>query len=152
MQTLPLVADVQVERSLPDTVRLAVTARTPLAAVAAGKGYYLMDSDGILYDKVARAKRVPVIRSTTDTGRDTARAVLLSLPEELRAKVKSISAKTRDDVRLELRGGAEVVWGSAQDAELKARVLDGLVSVKADTYDVSAPLLPTTTGGAVAEE
>lgn len=151
MQTLPAVADVQVERSLPDTVRLVVTARTALAAVAAGKGFYLMDSDGILYDKVGSAKGVPVIRAGSDTGRDTARSVLLSLPDDLRTRVKSISAKTTDDVRLELRGGAKVVWGSVQDAELKAKVLDGLVSMKADTYDVSAPLLPTTTGGKVAE-
>ena len=148
----PAVAHVEVQRSLPNTIRLVVTARTPLAAVAAGKGYYLMDSEGVLYDKVGSAKGVPVVKASTDRGRDTARAVLLSLPEDLRATVKAVSASTRDDVSLVLRSGAKVTWGSAGDAELKAKVLDGLVALKADAYDVSAPLLPTTTGGEVGAE
>lgn len=150
MTAIPAVSDVQVHRSLPDTVRLVVTARTPLAAVAAAKGYNLMDSEGVLYDTVASAKKVPVITAHTEVGRQTARDVLLSLPEDLRAKVQKVSARTRDDVALTLRGGAKVRWGSTQDAALKARVLAGLMAIKADTYDVSAPLLPTTTGGDVA--
>ena len=54
MTAIPAVADVQLERSLPDTIRLAVTARTPLAAVEAGKGFYVMDAEGVVYDKVAQ--------------------------------------------------------------------------------------------------
>jgi cell division protein FtsQ len=146
MTALPAVADVELSRSLPDTIRLAVTARSPLAAVDAGKGYYVMDAEGVIYDKVGSAKGIPVIRSSTDVGRETARAVLLSLPEDLRRDVRRVTARTRDDVTLGLRGGATVRWGSAQDAALKARVLAGLVQVKAERYDVSAPLLPTTSG------
>ena len=146
MTALPAVADVEVSRSLPNTIRLEVTARSPLAAVEAGKGYYVMDAEGVIYDKVAKVKRIPVIRARTDVGRETARAVLLSLPEELRRDVRRVTARTRDDVTLGLRGGATVRWGSAEDAALKARVLAGLVQVRADRYDVSAPLLPTTSG------
>ena len=36
------VADVQMQRSLPDTIKLTVTSRTPLAAVEAGKGFYVL--------------------------------------------------------------------------------------------------------------
>jgi cell division protein FtsQ len=146
MTAIPAVADVELSRSLPHTIRLEVTARSPLAAVDAGKGFYVMDAEGVIYDKVGTAKGIPVIRSSTDVGRQTARAVLLSLPEDLRREVRRITAKTRDDVTLGLRGGATVRWGSAEDAALKARVLAGLVQVKADRYDVSAPLLPTTSG------
>ena len=146
MTALPAVADVEVSRSLPNTIRLEVTARSPLAAVEAGKGYYVMDAEGVIYDKVAKVKGIPVIRARTDVGRETARAVLLSLPEELRRDVRRVTARTRDDVTLGLRGGATVRWGSAEDAALKARVLAGLVQVRADRYDVSAPLLPTTSG------
>ncbi len=146
MTAIPAVADVQLERSLPDTIGLTVTARTPLAAVEAGKGFYVMDSQGVVYDRVARAKDLPVIRARTDAEREIARGVLLAIPEDLRAKVTRITAKSRDNVTLGLRGGATVRWGGVEDSDLKARVLAGLTAVKATRYDVSAPLLPTTSG------
>jgi cell division protein FtsQ len=146
MTAIPAVADVQLERALPDTIRLAVTARAPLAAVEAGKGYYVMDAEGVVYDKVARAKALPVIKASTDAQREVARGVLLAIPEDLRAKVTRVTARSRDDVTLGLRGGATVRWGGVEDSDLKARVLAGLTAVKATRYDVSAPLLPTTSG------
>jgi cell division protein FtsQ len=152
MSAIPAVADVQVQRSLPHTIRLTVTARTPLAAVQSGKGFLVMDADGIVYDRVADARKLPVVRARTDEGREAARLVLLSLPQELRDDVRRVSASTTDDVSLALKGGATVRWGSPDRAELKARVLDGLVAVKADVYDVRSPLQPTTTGGRTAEE
>lgn len=146
MTAIPAVADVQLERALPDTIRLAVTARTPLAAVEAGKGYYVMDAQGVVYDRVAKAKGLPVIKVRSDAGREIARGILLAIPEDLRAKVTRVTARSRDDVTLGLRGGATVRWGGVEDSELKARVLAGLTAVKATKYDVSAPLLPTTSG------
>lgn len=146
MTAIPAVADVQLERALPDTIRLAVTARAPLAAVEAGKGYYVMDAEGVVYDKVARAKSLPVIKASTDAQREVARGVLLAIPEDLRAKVTRVTARSRDDVTLGLRGGATVRWGGVEDSDLKARVLAGLTAVEATRYDVSAPLLPTTSG------
>ena len=146
MTAIPAVADVALERSLPDTVRLAITARTPLAAVEAGKGFYVMDAQGVVYDRVARAKDLPVIRARTDADREIARGILLAIPDDLRAKVTRITARSRDNVTLGLRGGATVRWGGVEDSDLKARVLAGLTSVKATKYDVSAPLLPTTSG------
>jgi cell division protein FtsQ len=144
MTAIPAVADVALTRSLPSTIRLKVTARTPFAALESGSGFYVMDAEGVIYDRVKSAKRLPVIEASTDVGRQTARTVLLDLPEDLRRRVTTLKANTRDDVTLTLRGGATVRWGSAESSELKARVLAGLATVKADRYDVSAPLLPTT--------
>ncbi|MCU0300460.1 MAG: FtsQ-type POTRA domain-containing protein [Candidatus Nanopelagicales bacterium] len=152
MQAIPAVADVDVQRSLPDTIRLEVTPRTPLAAVQTGDAFLVMDADGVVYDRVASARRLPVIRSGTEAGRAAARAVLLSLPEDLRADVRRVTATTRDDVALALDGGAKVRWGSPEQADLKARVLAGLLAVGADVYDVRSPLQPTTTGGTTPEE
>lgn len=151
MTAIPAVADVQLERSLPNTVRLVVTPRTPFAAVEAGKGFYVMDSNGVVYDKVARARDLPVVKASTDAQREIARGVLLAIPEDLRAKITRITAKSRDNVTLGLRGGATVRWGGVEDSDLKARVLAGLTAVKATKYDVSAPLLPTTAGSPTEE-
>lgn len=151
MTQIPAVADVDMSRSLPHTIRLEVTARTPVAAIQSGKGYYIVDAEGVVFDKVRSARKLPVIKAGSEVGRQEARVVLLGLPEPLRGTVTRISAKTRDDVTLTLRGGATVRWGSVADADLKARVLAGLLPVKADHYDVSAPLQPTTSGGELAE-
>jgi cell division protein FtsQ len=37
-----------------------------------------------------------------------------------------------------------VLWGSAEQGELKAQVLAALLQRRAGVYDVSAPELPTT--------
>ena len=149
MEAIPAVADVQLERSLPDTIRLQVVSRTPMAAVESGDGFYVMDAEGVMFDRVASAKDLPVIRARTDESRETARSVLLAIPDDLRKRVVRVSAGSQDDVTLGLRGGATVRWGSVEDSALKARVLAGLMSVKATRYDVSAPLLPTTKGSPV---
>ena len=146
MTAIPAVADVSVRRSLPDTIELEVTGRRPFAALAAGEGFHVMDDSGIVFDKVARAKAMPVISAATDETREIARNVLVVIPADLRKRVAQVSAGSRDNITFTLRSGATVRWGSVADSELKARVLAGLMEVKATRYDVSAPLLPTTFG------
>lgn len=146
MSALPEVAAVSVTRQLPDRVVLTVSAREPIAAVAVKRGYVLIDADGVLFDRVNRAKGLPIMDAASDDGRAAAVAVLNSLPEKLRAKVASIKASTRDDVTMKFRDSALVRWGSPSDPQLKAQVLAALVGVEAKEYDVSAPMLPTTSG------
>ncbi len=70
-----------------------------------------------------------------------------SRPTCARSSTRSTAA-TADDVTLELAGGAQVVWGSAEDSALKATVLAALMrAAPPDTvsqYDVSAPSSPVT--------
>jgi cell division protein FtsQ len=74
--------------------------------------------------------------------------VVRSLPADVRAQLTRVTAATADDVRLELAGGASVVWGSAEDSALKATVLARLVGAappdSVALYDVSAPTSPVT--------
>lgn len=141
---LPAVADLEVRRSLPATIRLTVIPRQPFAALPSDGAFVLVDSGGIEFDTVAKAGDLPVLRASSDEGREAALAVLRSLPESLRADVRKVKASTAHDVDLTLAGGATVRWGSADQAELKAQVLSGLRAVKAAHYDVSAPMMPTT--------
>ena len=146
MTAIPAVADVRIRRSLPHTIELEVTSRRPFAALPAGKGFHVIDDEGIVYDRVARVKGMPVISALTDETREISRNVLLIIPADLRKRVVEVSARSRDNITFTLRSGATVRWGSVADSELKARVLAGLMEVKAKRYDVSAPLLPTTLG------
>ena len=67
------------------------------------------------------------------------------MPENLAKKVARISANSIDSIEIDLKSGSTVKWGSADETEFKAAVLNALLSRRAQVYDVSAPELPTTT-------
>ncbi len=116
-------------------------------------GFTLLDTEGFEVGWSAEAPEgLPVVSVPVGEGsRRTLTAVLTilqALPPELQAEVSSIEAATRDTVRMGLRDGKSVVWGSAGDAALKIRVLQALraapAAAEAQEYDVSAPTLPIT--------
>ncbi|MGV1005375.1 MAG: cell division protein FtsQ/DivIB [Candidatus Nanopelagicales bacterium] len=145
MTEIPEIADVQVVRRLPHTIQLIITPRVPHLALSTKSGYLILDSSGVAFQRSRDPGGLPVINADKDPGRATAIEVMAQLPEALAKKVAVVTATTGDDVTLNLGGGATVRWGAATDAQLKAQVLAALLQVKAANYDVSAPLLPTTT-------
>ena len=141
---LPQVASVTVSRSWPDTVVIDITRRVPVALVATGSGYDVVDASGGVIRSVSSIEAgAPVVRATGE-GLAAAISVASELPEPIARKVVTVEASTRNDVRLILRNGAEVMWGSAEDGDFKAEVLQTLFQVDARWYDVSAPAVPAT--------
>jgi cell division protein FtsQ len=142
---LPWVLDAEVRRGWPAEVVVAVTAREPIAVIAAadGAGRAGVDAEGIVFPLAGPAKGLPSVRAT-GVGLTEAMAALATLPPDLARRVVSVSATTRDDVELQLRSGDLVRWGNADQPEYKAEVLRALMNRKADVYDVAAPELPTT--------
>ncbi len=148
----PYVADLALVRHWPRGVEVAVTERVPVAAVAADGGTVeVLDADGAV---ITTAERVPdgvplVAVDVEAAGPAALRAaseVASTLPPPLRAEVSRVGARSLDDVRLDLRDGALVRWGSAEHAAVKAQVLQLLRTqvADADGYDVSAPEAPAT--------
>ena len=75
--------------------------------------------------------------------------VAREVPAWLSERVDEIEASTRNNVTLRLRNGSTVMWGSAGDTAFKAEVLQTLLQVKAQRYDVSAPGVPATSDESV---
>lgn len=142
---LPQVASATVTRAWPDTIVIDVVRRTPVALVAVTGGYDVVDASGAVIRTVPGVEEgVPVVRASGD-GLTAAIAVARELPEEIRRRVVTVEASTRNDVTLILKNGAEVMWGSAEDGAFKAEVLLVLLKeVDARFYDVSAPGVPAT--------
>ncbi|WP_226997259.1 hypothetical protein [Tessaracoccus aquimaris] len=69
---------------------------------------------------------------------------MANLPGNVKGDIESFSAKAVDRISFTLSGDREVVWGSAEESELKGQVLSALLSVEASVYDVSAPRDPIT--------
>jgi len=144
VESLGWVRNAVVRLQWPRTVLLEVESRQALAQDA-GSGL-AVDADGTPFQPAGPVpKGLPVIRAT-DIGRTEAMRALAGLPADLRGRISVVSASTRDDIRFSLGSGAVVRWGSAEQGQLKAQVLDALLSRRALVYDVSAPLAPTTRG------
>ncbi|HSX67243.1 cell division protein FtsQ/DivIB [Nocardioides sp.] len=152
VERLPAVAEVQVSRAWPHEVRIEVTERTAVAVVEDGKSLHGLDADGIVFRAFkARPRALPLIRMAADAPADArveAARVVGILPENVAKRVAFADVHTRDAISLELRDGRIVVWGSADQAAEKARVLASLLKAVRDAraYDVSVPGQPTTTG------
>ena len=134
----------------PGTLVIHIVEREPVAVVAAGERFALIDPAGVVVRTMTeRPDELPLITvdgeaSAGNTAFDSVVEVLLALPDDLLARVDSVTASTKDDVTFEFRGkGQTVVWGSVDLSAQKARVLDTLLGLKnASTvkkYDVRAP-------------
>ena len=141
------VASVQVTRSLPNKITIAVTERRAVYAVSAGSGFDLVDATGVPYTSVMDVPAGLLVANITGDSerlrRDVA-TVATALPKVLRDRAVLVNAASPDSIVIELRGGAEVVWGSAENSEEKAGVIAALLTISASVYDVSSPSHPTT--------
>lgn len=136
------VAQVEVRRGWPNEVVLAVETRSPIAKqVGTGKG---VDASGVAFDAPGKLPDGLIGIDATGDGLAAAVGVVTTLPADLRGRVESVKASTRDDVSFTLHSGALVRWGSTEQAEVKAQVLRALLARRARMYDVTAPELPTT--------
>ncbi|WP_344073396.1 cell division protein FtsQ/DivIB, partial [Prauserella alba] len=145
---IPGVATVDVSRSWPSTIEIAVTERTPAGVYDTGSTLYLVDTGGVVYKEISeRPQGLPEFKMS-EVGADKAatRAVIAvrrALPEQLRDKVTQWRADSPGSVEFTLRSGKTVRWGDASDSDRKAKVLGALMTRQGKVYDVSSPALPT---------
>ena len=144
IEGLPAVDRAVVSRSWPSKVVIEVVERTPVAAVPAGKGFTLIDAEGVAYRSVERRPAgLPLAQLTAPGPKDVntraALTVLSALTAELREQLVSISVLAPARVTLGLRKDRTVIWGDDTQSDTKAKVATALLEHKGDTIDVSAP-------------
>ncbi|GAB3358743.1 cell division protein FtsQ/DivIB [Amycolatopsis echigonensis] len=150
---MPGVATVDVSRSWPTTLEIAVTERTPIAffdSGPGGDGVHLVDGGGVVFKTVkTRPVGLPELKlpkvSVDDPVTRAVTAVLGVLPEQLLKQTKTVTAQTPASVEFTLADGKTVRWGNAENTDRKAKVLAALLTQQGKIYDVSAPELPTIT-------
>ena len=138
--SLAEIESVDVTRTWPDAVRIEVV---ELAGRIRG-----LDAEGIVFrDYQTVPQGMPRIRPGGAAGTDAlkeAATVVSALPEDLVTRVDHVEVATVDQITLVMRDGRQVLWGSAEESELKAQVIDRLLAAeKAQVYDVSVPGNPT---------
>ena len=146
VMAMDIVQQAEVHRKWPHTVVIDVTELKISYQVKTPGGYLWIDPSGRIFNRTA--KPIPrVVWATTASGnrgllRDVA-TVSDSFPPQLRRYVDHIEAKSRDAIVVALSDKRTVVWGSADQSALKAKVTTAMLHIKATRYDVSSPEHPT---------
>ena len=131
----------------PGTLVVRIVEREPVGALASAAGFDLVDAAGVVIESSPeRPAGYPLVQA--DQGLDSAgfraaTAVVSALPDSIRSQLDTVGAETKDDVTLNLVGGARVVWGSSEESEYKAVVLGALMIGHpvgtVNEYDVTSP-------------
>ncbi|MFB9165667.1 cell division protein FtsQ/DivIB [Arthrobacter psychrochitiniphilus] len=153
----------RIEARPPSTLVVHVVERVPVALLKNGKSFSLVDQDGVelgtTMDSTTAA--LPLIDGGKAViGKATfaaMTAVLATLPKSILTQLANATAKSPEAVELRLTDGRSVIWGNANDMDLKAQVLEALLNappptaqegkplpVPAQVFDVSAPRHPVT--------
>jgi len=150
VETLAAVRSVDVSRAWPDKVRIAIEERVPVAVVERDGVVRGLDKEGVIFRRYPSAPGdLPVVRIDAGTRSDAlaeAATVIAVLQPDLAAKIDYVEVETIDTISLRMRNGRTILWGSADDSQNKAKVVEVLLDAapKAGTYDVSVPGQPTT--------
>jgi cell division protein FtsQ len=148
IEALPAVASVDVSRAWPDRILVQVVEREAVAVIDDDGRLRGMDAEGVVFREFKTLPRtLPRLKIAPDTRGEAmaeGAAVVGVLPDDIVAKIDFVDVKTVDQISLRFRDGRTVVWGSADESEQKARVLDALLRQRFDVYDVSVPGQPTT--------
>ncbi|MFD0972610.1 cell division protein FtsQ/DivIB [Plantactinospora endophytica] len=141
---LPPVARATVSRQWPNTLRVEVVERTPVAAVPQNRRFLVVDGSGVVFQTRAdRPAGLPLARLGTpgpdDAATKGALTVLAALTPELRDRLTEVTVEGPARITVTLRGGRTVLWGDASRSDTKAQVATSLLARKGDTIDVRTP-------------
>ncbi|TFD51614.1 FtsQ-type POTRA domain-containing protein, partial [Cryobacterium frigoriphilum] len=131
----------------PGTLVVRIVEREPIGALASAAGFDLVDAAGVVIESSPeRPAGYPLIeadKGVESAGFRAVTAVVSALPDSIRSQLDTVGAETKDDVTLNLVGGARVVWGSSEESEYKAVVLGALMVGHpvgtVNEYDVTSP-------------
>lgn len=147
-----LIESISIISELPHTLHIAIAERQPIAIVDVAGASVLFDAAGVNLGGAKYTDKYPRVLINDDPKSSKAFGlaidVLLALPADLLERVAVIDAKTKDDVRLQLRGYSAqlIVWGDSSQSTLKSKVLAALIKnqklTDRVTYDVSSPSAP----------
>jgi cell division protein FtsQ len=157
VEALPWVARAQVRLAWPDTVRITVTERVPVAQVAGAGGYAEVDRTGRVLAWSAHPFPVvsvvgappPGAAGSSVPGASGALAVAASLPPAFATQVQAVVEQPGGQVALALTVPVTVTLGTPTQLAAKyedvAAVLAGATLHAGDVLDVSVPSSPIVT-------
>jgi cell division protein FtsQ len=136
-RTLPWVADAEVERRLPGTVRVKVVERKPALVISLGAARWTIDRRGHVLTTGQSDPGLPIVGGVevgeikpgvrlTAPVIDEVLATWRSLPRKLEKEVQAIFAPSLERISFTLVDGTQVRYGAAERLDAKNEVLMAL--------------------------
>lgn len=155
---LPGVESLDMIAAPPTGLQITVHERRPVAARASdGTARVLLDDGAVLAGvRTAALEGESLVTVTTGVLRADSRtraavaSVVEALPRSVRGHVTEVRASAPDAVELRLEEGPTVLWGGAEEPEVKAAVVEALLDQDEESrkgieeIDVSVPDRPVT--------
>ncbi|WP_106848185.1 cell division protein FtsQ/DivIB [Blastococcus sp. Marseille-P5729] len=147
VQQLAPVAEATVSRSLPSTLVVRITERSPVATVELDGESWVIDVEGVPYAEASAVGEsaeglLPLViddPSPDDHATREAVAVIAGLDDATRELVASVSAPSAAQVTLTLQDGREVIWGDSSQMNDKLTMLPGVLTHSGSVFDISSP-------------
>ncbi|QGG47857.1 cell division protein FtsQ/DivIB [Heliorestis convoluta] len=138
----PHIKDVKVMRKWPSEVRLQIEERKPLAVIAQGASFVLLDSEGIYLKSIdsLRSFRIPVItgievteasgpgQAFRDESISFALNVLMQFPPTLLLRIGELHVGVESRLVLYTTEGIEIRFGVAEHTQEKGEVLQEILN------------------------
>lgn len=145
---------VSLQANPPHELVVQLHERVPVAVVENEGSFVLVDNEGVQLGTAASVEDagVPLVAGGLEmvgsAAFSTVTGVLAALPTSILSQVSEAKADSASTITLEMVDGTQVVWGTPEESDLKAKVLvqlmDSVGTQQAvETYDVSSPLVPT---------
>lgn len=152
VRDLPWADTVSVTRDFPNTVRIRVTERLPVAWVKAGKRVIVVDREArVLWRADTAPAGIPELVGAADLaapGGEIQPVVLATVAEALGPELRSrVTSATLEDgtLTVQVAGGPQVRFGAPRQIRAKARVAAAVLAAlggPATYIDVSVPAAP----------
>ncbi len=137
----PRIKSLSINRKLPDTLKVTVVERKPLALVICDDGIIMVDEDRVYLEKTSDILHLnyPLISGVTvpndarpgdvveTPGLVSAIRLITLMDKEFFSNVIEISAETSQSLSLKTKQGVVVMFGEPEDLERKVEVMESLL-------------------------
>ena len=139
--TLGMVKEVTVGRSWPSSISIRLQERVMVYQLEDGGSFRWVDEEGTIFHQTNERSDGFIVHAASEDHRMLAdvATVVLALPEDLAVQVTQIVASSVDQIILSFDNGKQVIWGSADESDLKAQVLPHLLPLEGTYIDISSP-------------
>lgn len=133
LESFPLIQRFAVERVPPHTLRVRIEERVPAIAIEQDGVFRHYDAAGVL---VGESSEQPVgiplgaggILNISSPAFHSSAKIVRDMPPGLREDLVSVTSSTGQDVTFTLVSGVEVFWGSTDETQKKALILQTMLS------------------------
>lgn len=163
VEELPWVESVQVDRLLPDTVRIRIDERSAELVLTTESGAWLVDEQGHVLAQAKGNEALPTMGASdldsVEVGERLNRPSLLAgvrayaaMPAELQARVQAVFSPTGERISFSLASGTVVRYGAAEQMQDKNEVILALLARFSSEdgrrlyFDVRVPSNPAVSG------